>query len=141
VEDVYGTHAATIPSFQWVQDIRDAYAAHKFGAQRQCVVGVIQDPIAGIGIGQLFALYQGQVKSDGPQIIAFMQATAAYLDQKAERLKADLLDEVQKMTPEQIQSLPIGTIRGLHPSEARMSRNALQKAPSKVPTPSNSPKP
>src|SRR5262245_48763117 len=28
----------------WLKDIRDSYAAHKFGTLRQCVAGVLVDP-------------------------------------------------------------------------------------------------
>jgi hypothetical protein len=48
-DDVYGP-TNNLPLFEWFKNMRDAYAAHKFGAQRQCIAGVMQHPQHGLGI-------------------------------------------------------------------------------------------
>ena len=40
---IYGSVRGGLAYFKWLKDIRDAYAAHKFGPFRQCVAGVALD--------------------------------------------------------------------------------------------------
>jgi hypothetical protein len=134
-DKIYGHDPSGIKSFEWFKDTRDAYAAHKFGAQRQCVVGVVLTPQGEIGIGHLQVAYKGQNKSDGPQLLGFMQTAAKFLDQKIASLEKTLLESVRVMTKEQISSLRVATVRTLEQSESRISRPALQKALSAVPPP------
>jgi hypothetical protein len=60
-EAIYGADPSGLASFQWFKDTRDAYAGHKFGAQRQCVVGVVVKN-SQRGFGHLVANYRGQNK-------------------------------------------------------------------------------
>jgi hypothetical protein len=133
--DIYGHHPKGLSSFEWFQNMRDGYAAHKFGAQRQCVVGVIQSPTGEIGIGQLFAAYRGQLKSDGPQLIGFMKTAARHLDQKVERLSQDLLEYAQKMKPEEIAALPRAEVHTLSQEESKLTRSGILKARAGKPVP------
>jgi hypothetical protein len=97
-QDIYGHDPEGVRSFQWFKDTMDAYASHKFGAQRQCVVGVILKADGQRGIGHLAATYRGQNKEDGDQLRGFMQTAADFLDGRTEQLLLRLIDEVQKMT-------------------------------------------
>jgi hypothetical protein len=57
-----------------------------------------------------------------------MHIAEAYLDQKVERLRAELTESVRHMTDEQINALEIAKAHALAQNEARMSRSALDKA-------------
>lgn len=131
--DIYGRYPNGLASFQWFQDTRDAYAAHKFGAQRQCVVGIVYGPPMATGIGKLMAAYKGQKKADGPQLVGFMRSAATHLDRKIKELETNLLASVVTMSSEQIEALKIATVRQLHPSESRISRPTLLKALKEAP--------
>jgi hypothetical protein len=124
-DEIYKS-ADDLALFQWFQDVRDSYAAHKFGAQRQCVVGVVWHPQHGVGAGNLMATYKGQLRSDGPMLITLMQTAETFLDRKVERLRGELLESAQKMTREEIEALPLAQTHTLAPNEARMSRRKLQ---------------
>lgn len=127
--EIYGKDPNGLASFQWFKDIRDAYAAHKFGAQRQCVVGVITHPETGeVGFGNLFARYVGQNKEDGPQLQGFMQTAEKHLDQRVTELQQKLLAFIQAMTPEQIAALKEASVHTLEQSEARLTRSGIRRA-------------
>lgn len=127
-DEIYGKLDGGPAFFQWFQDCRDAYAAHKFGAQRQCVVGVISIPGQDIGIGNLNAVYKGAKTEDGPKLIEFMKLAATHLDKKVESLQQKALEAAKAMSAEQINALPVARVYGVDPSEIGMSRQALQKA-------------
>ena len=113
--------------FQWFQDMRDAYAAHKFGAQRQCIVGVLFDSKQGVGFGYLRATYKGQLKSDGPNLISFMEVAQVFLGTKIAQLEQRLIEVVRILTPDQINALEIAKAHTLAQDEVRLSRPALQR--------------
>lgn len=126
---IYGKDPNGLSSFQWFKNIRDAYAAHKFGAQRQCIVGVITHSETGeVGFGHLFARYAGQNKEDGPQLQGFMQTAEKYLDQRVVGLQQKLLAFIKTMTPEQIAALKDASVHTLEQGEARLTRSGLQRA-------------
>jgi hypothetical protein len=92
-QDIYGRDPDGLPSFQWFKNTRDAYAAHKFGAQRQCVVGVVLKD-GERGIGHLFAKYRGQNKADGAVLRGFMQTAANHLDSRVQSLEKKLKEQI-----------------------------------------------
>jgi hypothetical protein len=85
-QEIYGHDPNGVSSFQWFKDTRDAYTSHKFGAQRQCVAGVVLKD-GERGIGHLFAKYRGQNKADGAVLRGFMQTAANYLDSRVQTLE------------------------------------------------------
>jgi hypothetical protein len=128
-DEIYGAANGGDSYFQWLQDIRDAYAAHKFGALRQCIVGVLIDPVTGmIGQGHLSSIYQGPTSpSDGLQIISFMRIGAEFVNKKIKVLQEKMLSEAKQLSPEQLENLPIATAFGIDPTEIRKSRREIQR--------------
>jgi hypothetical protein len=127
-EAIYGHDPNGLASFQWFKDMRDCYAAHKFGAQRQCVVGVIHKDDGTIGIGQISAILRGQRKDKGPEIIRFMQTAANVLDNRVAQLEVNLMGQVQTMTPDEINELSPAAVRPADQHESGMSRSQIRKA-------------
>jgi hypothetical protein len=125
-EAVYGKDANGMISFQWFKDVRDAYAGHKFGAWRQCIVGIIEHE-GQRGIGHLLATFRGQQKEDGDQLRGFMQTAANYLDSNVERLREALMKFVGSMNTEEVASLKEATARTLKMPEARFTRADLNR--------------
>lgn len=127
-EDVYRKENGGRNYFQWLQDIRDAYAAHKFGALRQMVVGVLVDPDKGvIGVGNIGGIYTGPIKTAGPEMLAFMSVAKKYLEAKIQSLTEKLLQSTQSMSLEQLNSLGTAKTYGVDPQEVRLSRPAFQR--------------
>jgi hypothetical protein len=125
-EAIYGHDPSGMSSFQWFKDVRDAYAGHKFGAWRQCVVGVIERD-GQRGVGHILATFRGQQKEDGDQLRGFMQTAAAYLDANVDRLHEAVKKSVEAMKPDEIASLRDATARTLKMPEARFTRADLNR--------------
>lgn len=125
-EAIYSEDPDGMSSFQWLKDVRDAYAGHKFGAWRQCIVGVIEHE-GQRGVGHLLAAFRGQQKEDGDQLRGFMQTAANYLDSNVERLRGALMKFVESMKPDEIASLKEATARTLKMPEARFTRADLSR--------------
>ena len=125
-DEIYGHDPEGLVSFKWFKDTRDAYTSHKFGAQRQCVVGVARkDGVT--GLGYLIAKFRGQKRDDGPQLRGFMQTAAKFLDSRVDSLKADLMKEVEVMPMDDIAKLNEANVRTLKMEEARFTRADLQR--------------
>jgi hypothetical protein len=132
-EAIYGHDPNGLSSFQWFKDTRDAYAAHKFGAQRQCVVGAVLEPSGKRSLTKHLSVYRGQTKEDAPILLGFMRTASKHLDQLVNALAEKVADAVRKMTPEEYARLEDGALYGLEQHEARLSRQALQRARSGQP--------
>jgi hypothetical protein len=62
--EIYGADPNGLPYFQWMNNIRNAYAAHKHGAQRQALIGVMRDPVTGTeGVVGMALIYEGPPKA------------------------------------------------------------------------------
>jgi hypothetical protein len=77
-EDIY-KEPDELEFFQWLQDLRDAFAAHKFGPYRQCVAGVsIEEGERTVRfLRQDFTGYVSHAESD--KILDFISMTGTYL--------------------------------------------------------------
>jgi len=125
-EVIYGHDPNGMSSFQWFKDVRDAYAGHKFGAWRQCVVGVIE--LDGQrGVGHILATFRGPQKEDGEQLRGFMQTAGAYLDENVGRLLEAVKKGVEAMKQDEIATLKDATARTLKMPEARFTRADLNR--------------
>lgn len=128
-EDIYGLYDRGLESFQWFKDTRDAYAAHRFGAQRQCVIGVVIDSATGgRSLTQHMAVYRGQTKQDGAQLVGFMRTAEKHLNSLIEAFAAKVIEATLAMSPDEIAKLEDGAFHGLGQNEARLSRHGLQRA-------------
>jgi hypothetical protein len=125
-EAIYGHDPNGMTSFQWFKDVRDAYAGHKFGAWRQCVVGVIERD-GQRGFGHILATFRGQEKEDGDQLRGFMQTATAYLDAHVDRLRETVKKSVEAMTPDEVAFLNDASARTLKMPEARFTRADLNR--------------
>jgi hypothetical protein len=131
-EEVYGQDPNGLSSFQWHKDMRDAYAAHNFGAQRQCSVGVFIDPTTGaIRIASQLAFYQGPLKDVGPRMISFMTIAADFIDAKVNQVRDQLVAFAQTHTHDEINRMPLAQApRTITQEEARTPRAKLKRTAS-----------
>jgi hypothetical protein len=123
---IYGDSEGGVESLQWFKDIRDAYAAHKFGAQRQCSVGVVSHD-GQRDVGQIWARYRGQTKAEGPMLRGFMQKAADYLVAHMQELGKKVQEEIRQMSDEDVAKLSDAGTRTLKMEEARFTRADLDR--------------
>jgi hypothetical protein len=138
-EEIYRDDDGALSYFQWLNDVRNAYAAHKFGALRQMVVGVFVDPQKGVvGTGHLGGIYAGPVKEAGPQMLAFMAIAKAHLEQKIQALSEELIKFAKTLSLEQLNALKTARVYGVDPHEVSKSRPAIRHLRAKKRTTSTS---
>lgn len=135
-DDVYQDIDGGIEYYNWLKDIRDAYAAHKFGPLRQCVVGVFLDTTGtkALTVGDLVHIYMGPADNGGPMIFNFIRIASRHLDEKIEKLQKEMLLEVQGMSPEALSALPNARTHGVDPGDVRQSRAEFDRSVSGTPS-------
>lgn len=127
-DQVYSENNGGHEYFKWLQDMRDAYAAHKFGALRQSSAGVVVEDGKAISHGFLQSIYLGPDVQGAPQLLHFMQIAADFVAVKIKTLEQRMLEEVRLMTAEQLEALPIIRMHGVDPVDVRKTRADLQRS-------------
>ena len=113
---------------RWLKDIRDSYAAHKFGTLRQCVAGVVVDADGvAVGVGHLNQQGYPFGKDQEDQLLQCMSVVGRYLEAKVKDLETKLLAEANAMQPDELLRLPNARTYATSSDEIRMSRKALVK--------------
>lgn len=126
---IYGPHDGTLDYFHWLFEMRNAYAAHKYGAYRQCSVGVFIDPKTGThGVSFHPQFWATPAKEGGPDLINFMFLTLQHVDATIDELQKVLLAEAKNLTEEQFKALPIAKNFILPPGQEAMSRADIRRA-------------
>ena len=118
---VYAQFPGASDFFRWVQDLRDAYAAHNFGPMRQSVVGMAKQG-DGYARGEFVSVYGGPDQSGIHQLKRFVQIAQNTVDRRISVLDAIVSDQVKAMTPDQYDELPIAEFVAAGPGEVRMTR-------------------
>ena len=115
--------------FGWLKDLRDAYAAHRFGPLRQVAVGAAELPNGKHALGLLRNVFMGPHQEEGPRLRAFMQIASKALSEKITELNEQVLQEVTSMTSQEFESLPWArTTKAVGAEEIRQSRAAFAKS-------------
>lgn len=111
-EETFSTIENTDEFMQWMWDTRDTYIAHTFGPQRQAVSVAIVHPETGkvLGAGpfnfNMVGIAEDHIQGLGQGVTLALNYTNSQLD----ILSKDLLDEAQKLTPEEALALPNASI-------------------------------
>jgi hypothetical protein len=127
-EDIYGEPGG-LEFFQWLQDLRDAFAAHKFGRYRQSVAGVV---VVGSErrIHFVHQIFTGHIsKTDSDQILLFVGRAMEHLALRIrDEIIPRLLKSLESLSDEELNALPIAQNHPVSASEVRTSRTAFQRA-------------
>lgn len=126
-EEIYGHTNGGTTCFRWLRDMRDGYCAHKFGAQRQCQIGVVASNDGFKSQGFFKSTFIGPNREDYPQLIGFFLLSLNHVQQRLEILRQEVQREIDALNLEEINSLPICRVYGLHSNEQRLSRGDLVK--------------
>jgi hypothetical protein len=112
--------------YKSLQDERDAYAAHRFGAYRQCVTGIIVDPNFNVlGVGQIQGIYSAPNADGLRQLGAFVNIASQFAEAKMERLRLKLTDETKDLRPEQVRALKPARIVAISSDQIMMTRKQV----------------
>jgi hypothetical protein len=120
--DIYSTGDGSLEYFNYLQNLRDSYAAHKFGALRQCSIVVKVDENGNV----LNVFYNRQVFG-GPQagrndLLEVVRMAHRYTESKVHSLGMQVYAYAKALTPDQIAALKPPSMRPVPVHEIRLSR-------------------
>ena len=111
----------------WLKDIRDSYAAHRFGTLRQCVAGVfVDDQGTATGVGHLAQFGYPIDGSQKEQLLQCISVVGRFLEGKVVELQERLLSEAEELSAEALLKLPPARTYAPSREELRMSRRKLR---------------
>jgi hypothetical protein len=121
-EDIYKTDRE-LAYFAWLRDLRDSYAAHKFGPYRQCAVGV---DVKTRRVRFLTQIYRGPTTAE--QLQKFVAKAAVHAALRMKGIAEQLNRQTASLTDEQLAAMPISEIHPVTNSEMRMSRSKFLRS-------------
>lgn len=126
--DVYNSRDGSLKYFEWLKDIRDSYAAHRFGPLRQCVTGVLVDD-AGLVVNATYTWqdYAGPKAAGKDDLLEIVEKAVRFADLKVKALAAQLKAYAKTLTPEQLMALKEASVRPVELHEIRSSRSKFVK--------------
>ncbi len=94
-------------TYQWLHDVRDAYAAHNFGVQRfaQTVLLVEPQSSAIVAVGYQCTMMQGPRPNRQKAIKDLCEAALIHVVRRWQELETKVKEEARKLSPAEIQSL------------------------------------
>ena len=127
-EDIYGSIENGVAFFEYLKDIRNSYAAHKFGPYRQCVVGVTIDETTGLAgeVGKSSRIYRGFKIEAKEQTLNFIRIAGHYVSKKMDDLRDGLMESAKAMTPAELAALKTAQTYDVQPNQIRISRKAFR---------------
>jgi hypothetical protein len=128
--DVYGSTKGGLAYFKWLQDIRDSYAAHKFGPFRQCVTGVmVTDAGVILGAGRTIRIYGGFVVEAKDDVLSFIRIAERYVQKRVGDLSRQLADSARAMSAAELAALKPAQTYEVLPHEIRSTREKFRRSP------------
>jgi len=126
-EEVFAHIEHGVSFFNSLKDIRDSYAAHRFGPMRQCVAGVVvssDGKMVGPGhlMQQLFPMDDEHV---GPFLI-MIEAAGKFAAKRCDELADKLKAEASAMTLDALAALPVARTTAPSAEQIRMSRERFR---------------
>lgn len=128
VETVFGSDDGGVEFFRWAKDVRDSYAAHRFGPARQAVAAVFVDPNTGLAVG-VGPFHMQWTAPDGETLDQLLRAVAIagrYAAQRGSDLNDELLGETTAMTAADLAALPPARLHVPGSEELRMGRASFR---------------
>ena len=134
--DVYGHIEGGPETYQFLLDMRDAYAAHNFGPLRQAVsIAMFKPDFAElIRVGCPRWIYHGGLtRSIGDELRRFMQVAQTHVDARMESARDQVHSEVSSMSVDEWRALNEPQIHHAEIQDIRSSRSRFRaKAAKKI---------
>lgn len=126
--------------FESLKALRNNFAAHRHGAARQCVMGVVADASGPIGVGKIAIHVVVPEIVELRHILAFVWKARRHVQERAEMLNVVVTQQGMAMSRENILLLPGAHGYNMRPEDMRLSRERLarqrahaDRQPSKTP--------
>src|SRR4051812_44117392 len=134
INEVYRKVDGGLEFFKWLEDMRSAYEAHRFGKLRQAAIGVLLDHNTNdiVHMRPLSSIYYGPPPDEAQQILSFMSLAGQWLDSKIKDLQQKCNDGAQALTSEQLCALGPVRFHGVDPSDVRKQRPGPKKQKSRM---------
>ena len=126
-DEIYAAESGGLEYLQWLRDLRNSYAAHAHGPQRQSSVSALPDRQPGEDVIHFgLQIYQGPERDALPDMIEFIRVGIAALDEQIKTVTANVIAQINLMPPEAIKRLPAATFTAPHPGQLNISRSAFR---------------
>lgn len=125
---VYADCTGADEYFKWLRELRNSYAAHAYGAARQCKIGVAVDSEGNyLGVGHLMAVYQGMGPSDLTHLMDFIKIAASYNSNRCDDLARAVDMHVREITCPDLLAAPDVELEAPGAVQLVQSRGYLEK--------------
>ncbi len=124
-EAVFGADADDERNFRYIRGMRDSYAAHRFGPQRQSfiLISLIEQ---GFGIGEYKVTFSMPALESLPKYEHVVGLAIAAAEAREAELLREVSAQVTALGPEGIAKLSPPKVRSPKPEEHRMSRKTFR---------------
>jgi hypothetical protein len=129
VETVYPAVEGIDAYFRWLRALRNSYTAHRHGGARQCVVGILINPISGeyLGRDNRFATYLGPNQEGQSDLLSILSMASRYVAERISALEQQFDAEVQSIAPSDRLKLPAAALQPQGPTSMGKSRGDIRK--------------
>ena len=127
--DIYNSKDGSVQYYEWMKDIRDSYAAHKFGPLRQCVTGVFLDPSGNvIEAGHTAQIYAGPKAEGKNDMLDIIKTAGRFSYAKVTTLKSQLEGYAKTLSASELAALKPAAVHPVAPHEVRLSRKKFSRS-------------
>lgn len=128
VDEIYAKVEGSTAYYKWLHDLRNSFAAHRYGVGRQCVVGVFVHPELGYQApGQIVGIYKGPHPSGHRTLLNFVFRALKFANAKVERLTAEFDAQARAIPLDQLLKAPVAMVHNVEAKKMGMSRGRLKK--------------
>jgi hypothetical protein len=127
-KEIYGSLENGMAFFEYWKDIRNSYAAHKYGPCRQCVVGITVDDSGSVDkVGNAARIFSGFKVEGREQAINFIRMAGHHVARKMDELKDLLLVEAKALTQAELAALKPAKTYDIMPDQVNLGRPSFKK--------------
>lgn len=126
-EAVFGANATTAESFRFMKDLRDTYAAHRFGPQRQCFI-IVREREDGSGheVGNYRVSFSMPHDDVLPEYERMVRIAQRAIQKKIAAASSIVEQQVRDLGAEGVAKLPPVRVKVPEHHELRMSRRSFR---------------
>lgn len=132
--DAFGRFEGVLEFFGWLRDVRDSYAAHRFGVLRQSVpMLVLDDNHQKLGVGHIASIYRGPSSADDKANLLFVFSLGLdYATKLSRELNRQVQLELEALSADEIERLDDARRPPMvSPEFIRMTRENYRKSKSR----------
>lgn len=129
VEAVFPNVDRIAPYFRWLRALRNSYTAHRHGSARQCIVGVLINPVSGeyLGGGHMFAVYAGPSPEGHANLLSLVAMAIRYVETAISSLWQEFDAAARVIPPDDLLKLPLAAVQAQGPADMGKSRGDIRR--------------